>query len=163
MLAYQTGHLFLAGRGTHADDLVHHDLLDRLLGGGQDQLAQGQGTAQVALLIEDIGLIDRFGIGGLAAQHVDGLAGSEAGIEARVFAGHQVTGRAFAVAVRVQQVVATRLGGLAQVEGGNAEIGSVLHEVLQAPTQAPANLSHTGSSLRRPWRRRAQCQFTSSV
>ncbi|MNN22390.1 hypothetical protein D3C81_1357470 [compost metagenome] len=116
VLADQAGHFFLAGRGANADDLVHHDLLDRRLGGGQDQLAQGQRTAQVALLVEYIRLIDGFGIGSLAAQHVDGLACAEAGIQARVFAGHQVTGRAFAVALRVKQVVTTGLGSLAQVE-----------------------------------------------
>ena len=41
-------------------------------------------------------------------------------------------------------------------------IDLMLHEVLQAPTQAPADFSLADSSLRQPWRRRAQCQIAGS-
>ncbi|MNP38802.1 hypothetical protein D3C76_1323390 [compost metagenome] len=82
MLADLARDLFLAGTGTDADDIAHHDALDGLVRRRQDQLAQGQRPQQVALPVEHVGLVDGFGIRRFPAQHVDGLAGGKAGVEA---------------------------------------------------------------------------------
>ncbi|MNV88460.1 hypothetical protein D3C71_1826730 [compost metagenome] len=107
-------------------------------------------------------MIDGFGVGGLAAQHVDRLTGRQADFEAGILAGHQQARSTLVVAIRVQQVVATGLGSLTQGEGCNGGVGNVMQKILQAPCQAPTDLSLADPSRRQPWRRRAQCQIAGS-
>ncbi|MCY1434209.1 hypothetical protein D9M71_502630 [compost metagenome] len=145
VLADQPGHLLLRSIGVHAQHRLNHQPFDRAVRGSQDQLAQRERAEQVALFVEDVGLVDGFGIGRFAAQHVDGLGSREPADNAGVFAAHQRPGAALRVETGLQQAVPTRLSLLARLRQ-RVYIVNAVHIFLQAPSREPGSFALASGS-----------------
>ena len=82
----------LIGLGANADRIAHHQRRDRRLRPGQDEVAQRQHPEQVLLGIDDIGVVQGFGLLGDAAQGGNRVIGPQVGRNRHEGRGHQPAG-----------------------------------------------------------------------
>ena len=91
------------------DHLAAHDLADRRLVAGDQEVAQRDHAHEPAGFVDHVGIVDRLLVGGLAAELGDRLGDRELGRERRVVRGRDRAGAAFGVGSELADVLP--LGG----------------------------------------------------
>ena len=101
------GLLVVGGLG--ADDVGVHDVADDRALGRDDQLAQGNLSDEVALIVDDEAGIDGLLVDAGAADIVHGLADGEVVVQVHILDGHQASGAVFGI---IEQLIDGGAGGL---------------------------------------------------
>ena len=92
------------------DHVALHDVFDHGRPARQDQPLERDEADQPPLVIDDVAVIDRFAVGGLVAQQLEGLADGDVRRERDVVGGHGRAGGAGLVAAQAADIFALGLG-----------------------------------------------------
>ena len=104
------GDRFLVLVDPREDDVALHHVFDHGRPARQDQPLERDESDQPALVIDDVAVVDRFAVGGLVAQEIEGLADGDVRGQRHVVGRHGGAGGAGLIAGQAADILALGLG-----------------------------------------------------
>ena len=96
------------------DHVALHDLIDPRSGPGQNQPFERDHAEQLVMVVDDVAIVDRLAVGGLAAEPVERLADRDLGGQCGIVGGHHGAGGSGLVAGQAADILALGVGEVAE-------------------------------------------------